>query len=788
MDDYMLMKQINDAFKSDITGEDGLFGSALLPGMQEDQSSRSAVILHASRDMQEITDAFSRSSEKKRSESFVNLRRAVIGLLPRLSNRLKDKKPMTGQNQIENFLILREAAQLYKDGHLTAKSREGIKWRDYADRILQYADQHIRCELKARGINAEVPDPGEVTKEELSDARWQVKRLARYYRAYSKRVGEDLLATDHEKLIRRWNVLKSCSRYIEICIAHGNKVTGSEEENLLDDYMSIKRMVTYMSRVQREKIAPGVFLSGATEVVDSFAQKITGHRIHDDEEKDTEDDGTLSEEQKAGVAEIDTWVVRNFQNGGYMALFGSRTDRKGIVDRLMSMSRKKRLFIYYLVESRERVNPSLFAFLASQTDYTPTLTGFKNHMVSNCAKFYSRFSGGYIYWHKLRQAMSIADNLEDVSETLSDSQQETSEEPEEMKDVRAAVGKTTEYSVEEDIDTYANRVPMIAYGLASNSNQIMTDAGAYTLGDGTGSAFLGATEGLNAVGRTVNIYFTAKNLYKSHKNMTYLDITSSGTGMATSSYRALKSGATVVDSVKDVGVSGVTIFTSKTISNGVTAADVAIAGVKTASYFKGRFHRNKATELLKDKADQNKYDEGMMRLEQKLDNTHKVTTGTSLLLAGAAVTATLIPASAPFIFGASVFVGIAEEVFKNRRSRGMLNVMFDACFEVDSCMAKLSELGYIKPTYTDKQLKLLRNQVKKRIATSQGFYSIRDAGEAVAGRFAAFLLTRAHAGDESSEAYIQLIKGLGLKYRYEEGNEKKNAPTFEVLKKKLCTG
>ncbi|MBQ4257682.1 MAG: hypothetical protein II713_01630, partial [Clostridia bacterium] len=48
------------------------------------------------------------------------------------------------------------------------------------------------------------------------EARDNVKRLLEYYRAYCTRVGNDLLASDEEKIRRRWNVLKSCEQDILI--------------------------------------------------------------------------------------------------------------------------------------------------------------------------------------------------------------------------------------------------------------------------------------------------------------------------------------------------------------------------------------------------------------------------------------------------------------------------------------------------------------------------------------------------------------------------------------------
>ena len=99
-------------------------------------------------------------------------------------------------------------------------------------------------------------------------------------------------------------------------------------------------------------------------------------------------------------------------------MFGVVSDRTDLASRLFAMSRRKRMYIYYLVETRERVNPTLEGFIRSQTEYKPSLDSFKDAMIANKLKFYKRFSGGYVYWNKLNEAIGIAEGHQHMIETM----------------------------------------------------------------------------------------------------------------------------------------------------------------------------------------------------------------------------------------------------------------------------------------------------------------------------------------------------------------------------------
>ena len=102
-----------------------------------------------------------------------------------------------------------------------------------------------------------------------------------------------------------------------------------------------------------------------------------------------------------------------------MAVMGQGSDRTDIIGRLLSMDKRKRLYIYYLIEKRERIKPNADSIITCQTSYEPDLGKFKDRMIANKLMFYKRFSGGYVYWNKLTEAMGIADQMQPMFDHMS---------------------------------------------------------------------------------------------------------------------------------------------------------------------------------------------------------------------------------------------------------------------------------------------------------------------------------------------------------------------------------
>ncbi len=225
-----------------------------------------------------------------------------------------------------------------------------------------------------------------------------VGRLLKYFKRYCAVVNMDMTATDEEKIRRKWDVLKCCERDIQIYLDYkekkaqnAGKKINQEDEFLQLEYRGLKRQVEKQN--------------------DSMGKSIVSA---------SDDPEGLSKETMAAIRKIDVWVVRNFRNGGYLSFTGAYCDRTNIVGRLLSMPPRKRLYIYYLIQSRQRVKPTMDGFMTSQITFKPDLKKFKDRMIAHKLKFYKRFSGGYIYWNKLAQAMGIADQAQPLLDNAND--------------------------------------------------------------------------------------------------------------------------------------------------------------------------------------------------------------------------------------------------------------------------------------------------------------------------------------------------------------------------------
>ncbi len=261
------------------------------------------------------------------------------------------------------------------------------------------------------------------SKKQAEAAKENVERLLEYYRQYCARIDRDNIASDEEKLRRKWDVLKCNERDIIVYIdnaeeeaAKKNKAVIKSAVFLKNEYRSIREQIELRDMLHNRGLTDYFKNELDDEISDYCHEEFGTRKKKDRTESSLNKDEGLTDDQISAISRIDTWVIRNISNGGALAMI---TDRADIASRLLSLPRRKRLFIYYLVESRERVQPTVAGFALSQTQYVPDLSKFKDKMIASKLKFYKRFTGGYIYWHKLTEAMAIADQADGVLETAS---------------------------------------------------------------------------------------------------------------------------------------------------------------------------------------------------------------------------------------------------------------------------------------------------------------------------------------------------------------------------------
>ena len=369
-----------------------------------------------------------REEDEGHSESYIELKRAIVecsGILKALEG---GSFSWTSENY-NDFNRLFEAATRYVNDHLGAKSTDGKRRLDSAINIKLKLYNISNTILKKEGINTDVMVEG-AAPDEVAVARANVKRLIKYYRAYCKRIGNDIMGSDEEKIRRRWDVLKSCEQDILLYLrSKHNKKLSTDAAFLKAEYLSLRNMVM-LRNLAKQKGEKTAFSNSYLTTIDEHEQELDRNKIEDKKDSIVDQEDGLSKQQVAALSKIDTWVVRNFRNGGYMSMFGSACDRTDIIGRLFSMSRRKRMYIYYLIETKQRLAPTAEGLICSQLEYKPNISIFKDRMIAHKLKFYSRFSGGYIYWNKLTEAIAIA---EQASPVIVDMQKFLMEEEKESK-------------------------------------------------------------------------------------------------------------------------------------------------------------------------------------------------------------------------------------------------------------------------------------------------------------------------------------------------------------------
>ncbi len=708
--------------------------------------------------------------------------------------------------------------------------------KEQLDKVSEYV--LFNSEIPAVDMSVNANDP------EKKSAKENVERLLTPYRTYCKRVDEDLLATDEQKIRRKWDALKSSERDVLIYLSlkkselKGGALKG-EDAFLEKEYVSLKQQILLLS--------------------------LTRGNGEEEEKMFNSDDG-LTNEQIGALSRIDTWIIRNFRNGGIMSLAGVYADRSDIVGQLLSMSRRRRLYIYYLVEKRERVNPTPEGFTKSQSDYIPDLNAFKGMMIASKAKFYKRFTGGYIYWHKLTEAMGIAESAKDIISTAEETlkngnpaipdqetdyssldgdvrtgkaiedmlaysleamrltrENEKPDIPDDQKDanqrrldmisarsrrslteiVNIAIMMKSEYieefSRKSDVQTYGSTMFKDASSYTSLALGIVKQGGAPIIEDIAGidikeaCGYIGAgPSALSAIGGLVGSLFTFYTMWKGAKSMTTLDIVANSFTVSNGIVASAKSVNGIIAAFTTN--STISAIASPAVGATFAAVETGIAVVKTASFLKNGHYRRKAARIVHNKESADEFDKAMVELEERIGKRQKTSTLTSAVSAGCSLTAAILIATGVltaglgFIAGGiTMGIGVYAKVADSSHSRDAKMMLFDGYYNMDREYAA-AEAEYKRrnpnvPLDEEGRIRLL-DQLRRKIASSHGFYSPSHAAKAIAAEFAAELRDRAHQGTQDGDnEYIAMIRGMGLSYRYGGGFD---VPTESDIVKKMC--
>ena len=823
-----------------------------VPLVQVNQAAEQHNIIDPDQDMVlgDWVRVFTSDKTSGRSDEF----NVVKDLLKRnnpLLMQIDEKKINLGSANYNNFMKMYEALNAYARDHANASQSKGKERYKAAMRIKQALDL---AALRTAGIQNDGLDhqPVEATALEKKAAEENVNSLMRYYRKYSQKIGEDMLSSYEDKLIARWNVMKTCERDIRIYMTmhqdEGAFLYG-DKAFFIEEYKSLRaqiQLINYRKQQHPEQDAENKRsamvkgharsmmkegLSGQKKAkAQDQAQDQAQAQAQDQAQAQAQDqarpaeqekikleytDEGLKKEQLDGLVQIDQWVLRNIQNGGYMTFGLNISDRTDFATKLLNLSKRERLYVYYLVEKRERINPTGEGIITSQDTYVPDLSMFKKHMVASKLKFYSRFSGGYIYWHKLAEAMSIANQakvplafMEATQAILKEKDKQGDEkekEQEEAKNNSKQLAKNVEEDLKKkkgmeavkagDVAQYGMGLPMQLKGLLGLPGAVtndMTGIGMTEIMMGPAGTrmvisndFLRAFEGyLNQTGfglmgaaSLLGGIMSAIQL-ASDKTMTALDTTATAVSLAGSVGGVVNSANMLA--ILNGNINSATKFLSATpVSLGISGVNLLAGIAKTASYLSNGRERVKASRMISKKNGNqpgDKFEEGMLRLNRKLGAAQRTDALNTLINGGAMMTAGVLVATSVCTMGLTAIVGgitfgvgIAAQILTKKYKGGMKDELFDTFYEVDTVFKKAVK-DYEREhecEMNDDQKSKLREQVRRHIAAELGFNSPRHAAKAVAGIYAEYMLknARSDADEEKQKQFITLIQGLGLKWK-----------------------
>ncbi|MBQ7583224.1 MAG: hypothetical protein IJT24_01320 [Lachnospiraceae bacterium] len=352
-----------------------------------------------------------RAEVSKKDSIYYRRLRDAAERVRELSGRLeRDAVPPGTDELLEAMQRLSETARIYYDMHRGRQYTDKGKDRKNAVRSIKELTERFYDEMgrmqSREGLDYLEPD-ARFTVEEGVKAHSRLRELVKHYGKWKKhfafqeaderaniRAKAELFAVyEHEM-----DIYRSVYRY---------------EPNTADPEIMALIKEARFYKIQNRVIADfeknGEMKKDEIREISREQVDRADYREKSEEELSPEEiDRDISPAQLRAIERIDRWFIRNYNNGGLVGRPLNIKNHHGeIVSALMSRTKRERLFIYYLIETGARKDPKVFDAYASQTDYTPSLDKLKGQMLASKLKLMSRLVGGYVYMHKLSEAMQI---------------------------------------------------------------------------------------------------------------------------------------------------------------------------------------------------------------------------------------------------------------------------------------------------------------------------------------------------------------------------------------------
>ncbi|SEF38927.1 hypothetical protein SAMN02910276_00007 [Butyrivibrio sp. Su6] len=623
------------------------------------------------------------------------------------------------------------------------------------------------------------------------------------YLRFSKELAEDPYDSPEEKLNRKLSLFNSHKAYFDDYIAVHEGNMPAEIKNLLAERKRLFSELKFMATCTKNSLA---------------LKKEEKESLFDNKdelkERNKKLDEGLTKEQERGVAEIDRWLLRNYQNGGLVGGFRSKVkkNRSEFIFSLLSMSKRERLFVYFMVESRKRVKPDEKGndMIYSQKHYIPDLDKFKGRMIASKWLMSKRFTGDYIYWDKLDKAVSLLG----------------SESNRNVLDEQYLEKKVVQADVDEDYEP-VKKESFFKSGRLKNARREFKEAkqkAAYLnnmidifekagLLDGKGKVDLSFLEkfgvklGRNIANSAVYTPFSVLGAIEKIVMQIKFGKYSDNPDLLTALIDILISGgrtvSSVLMSVKSIGkqiakdgfkkfkfldkfskVLGIVDVGNKILQGGIWGHRKGKV-TSAVNAIKNKYADQDDENLTKEKKKEKNYDQKIAALSKKVVNFKGKNLAFGSVTSGLALASAFLPGYG-IVFGAATAIyATITSVLDATRENSIAKWIFDKYYDIENRYKEI--VGKFKFERPDKY-KLMR-RLRERVASENKFTSVNSAVSSIGKDYARFIIDKVFDGtdinSEEKKPYINIIKACGLKIHEAKKEDEKNKPTVESLAYKL---
>lgn len=311
---------------------------------------------------------------------------------------------------VEAMTRLSETAHIYYDMHRGMRFfKKGENRKEACNKIRKLTDlffDSMGMELNKEGL-VDRREPVDLRGEDGVKAAKRLHELLKYYQKWKKHFAFNE-ADDRANVKAKADLFAVYEHEMDVYRAvysRNKKDMDPDIAYIIQEARYYKIQNSVLESLEKKRDVEG-------DAVHKMAQKHTDELDYkekaEEELSPKEVDRDLTPEQLKAVEKIDRWFIRNYNNGGFVGRPLNIKNHHGeIVSELMSRTKRERLFIYYLIETGARKDPKVFDAYASQTEYKPDFDKLTGQMLASKLKVMSRIMGGYVYMHKLTEALQI---------------------------------------------------------------------------------------------------------------------------------------------------------------------------------------------------------------------------------------------------------------------------------------------------------------------------------------------------------------------------------------------